>query len=465
MTETVDVSFRGKFAMEEPWPVREGHVIAEKYVVGRLLGKGGMGVVFEARDRALERRVAIKILRPQLMNAPTASERFIREARSATRIMSEHCVKILEIGTLPAGLPFLVMEFLEGRDLGTLLSEEGPMRPEQAADFILQALQALAEAHLKNIVHRDIKPSNIFLTHRPDGSALVKVLDFGIAKTLEPDGQSADITSSEDSRLGSPAYMSPEQLRDARSVDHRSDLWAVGVTLYELMSGETPFHATDAMGVVSNILSPAPLRLRNQPGSRELPIELERVVLSCLERDPDRRVANACELAAKLAPFGSEDGRLSLSRIQRLPGPWVRAGRDVQERVETGRVPVRTRRAVVAIAVALAVVSSVAFLRGRVDRTSPAGDVEPSHPAELGSQTAGSEARVSVGAARAESTEPSTTPSATPSAPFEPKPARLAQGAKSDRASRPASAHGASPRGQSSSVGDTEIEALIETRK
>ncbi|HWZ88613.1 MAG TPA: serine/threonine-protein kinase, partial [Polyangiaceae bacterium] len=196
-------------------PVREGQTVAGKYVVGRTLGVGGMGMVFAARDARLDRQVAIKVLLPRLVTSQTATQRFVREARAATRITSEHVVKLLEIDTLPDGTPLLVMEYLEGRDLRAVLREDGPLPSRLAVDYVLQALQAVAEGHVQTIVHRDLKPSNLFLTTRADGSPLIKVLDFGIAKTLEPESaESLTLTSSEDVRLGSPTYMPPEQLHN-----------------------------------------------------------------------------------------------------------------------------------------------------------------------------------------------------------------------------------------------------------
>ncbi|HYJ10355.1 MAG TPA: serine/threonine-protein kinase, partial [Polyangiaceae bacterium] len=226
-----------------PAPVRPGEVVAEKYRVEQTLGVGGMGVVVAATDEGLERRVAIKFLLPRLAGSETAVQRFVREARAATRITSEHVVRLLEIDKLPDGTPFFVMEYLEGRDLRAVLREGGPLAPSTAVDYVLQALQAIAEGHLKGIVHRDIKPGNLFLTARADGTPLIKVLDFGIAKRLEQpeDMAQSQLTSSDDVRLGSPAYMPPEQLHRARDVDTRSDIWSMGATLYELLSGKPPF--------------------------------------------------------------------------------------------------------------------------------------------------------------------------------------------------------------------------------
>jgi serine/threonine-protein kinase len=297
--------------------VREGQTVAGKYLVGPLLGVGGMGVVHAARDLSLDRKVALKVLLPRLLSSRTAGERFLREARAATRITSEHVVKLLESDTLPDGAPLLVMEYLEGRDLRALLREEGPLPAQRAVDHLLQALQAIAEGHIRGIVHRDVKPSNLFLTERADGTPLIKVLDFGIAKTLESDrAEDFALTSSEDSQLGSPIYMPPEQLRNPKDVDGRADIWALGVTLYELISGRQPFRGQSHADLVSQVLNATPGPLESSLAS--LPEGLAQVVARCLEKQRDRRYGDAAELAVALAPFGSEDARLSLSRITGL---------------------------------------------------------------------------------------------------------------------------------------------------
>jgi serine/threonine-protein kinase len=301
-------------------PVRPGEVVADKYIVERTLGVGGMGVVVAARDQVLDRFVAIKFLLPKLAGSETSVQRFVREARSATRVTSEHVVRLLEIDKLPSGTPFFVMEYLEGSDLRAYLREHGPLEPSQAVDYALQALQAVAEGHLKGIVHRDIKPGNLFLTTRADGSALIKVLDFGIAKTLEGDAaESTSLTSSDDVRLGSPAYMPPEQLQNPRDVDTRSDIWSLGATLYELLCGRPPFEGPGYLELASRILSSPPLPIRGQDTPNGLPPGLEQVLLKCLQKERRLRYANAADLAAALAPFGSADARVSLSRVT---GMW-----------------------------------------------------------------------------------------------------------------------------------------------
>lgn len=297
-------------------PVRVGEVVAEKYLIERTLGVGGMGVVVAARDQLLDRRVAIKFLLPKLAGSDTAVQRFTREARAATRVTGEHVVRLLEIEKLPSGTPFFVMEYLDGSDLRALLRERGALAPSLAVDYVLQALQAVAEGHVRGIVHRDIKPGNLFLTSRADGTPLIKVLDFGIAKTLDSDSaESTSLTSSDDVRLGSPAYMPPEQLQNPRDVDKRSDIWSLGATLYELLCGRPPFEGPGYLELASRILSQPPIPLAAQPVPPTLPPGLEAILRKCLEKDRHARYANAVDLAVALAPFGSDDARVSLGRI------------------------------------------------------------------------------------------------------------------------------------------------------
>jgi serine/threonine-protein kinase len=297
-------------------PVRVGEVVADKYLIERTLGVGGMGVVVAARDLVLDRQVAIKFLLPKLAGSETAVQRFVREARAATRVSSEHVVRLLEIEKLPSGTPFFVMEYLDGSDLRALLRERGVLAPSLAVDYVLQAVQAVAEGHVRGVVHRDIKPSNLFLSHRADGTALIKVLDFGIAKTVESDAaESTSLTSSDDVRLGSPAYMPPEQLQNPRDVDTRSDIWSLGATLYELICGRPPFEGATYLELASHILSSPPKPLADQAMPGALPHGLEQVLTRCLEKDRDARYANAAELALALAPYGSADARTSLSRV------------------------------------------------------------------------------------------------------------------------------------------------------
>ena len=198
-------------------------IIAGKYRVESTLGFGGMGVVLAARHLQLDERVAIKVLRDDVTVDAEHVARFLREAQAAVRLKSEHVARILDVGTLPDGKPYMVMELLEGLDLGRLLQDQGQLARPLAVDLVLQTCDALAEAHAIGIVHRDIKPTNLFITSRRDGSPLLKVLDFGISKAQSTAELSLTQTSS---MLGTPAYMSPEQMRSARNADARSDLWS-----------------------------------------------------------------------------------------------------------------------------------------------------------------------------------------------------------------------------------------------
>ena len=265
-------------------PVAVGDVLADKYRVERVLGAGGMGIVVAAEHLQLGQRVAVKFLLPEACEDPVTLGRFLREARAAASIRSEHVARVIDVGTLPTGEPYLVMEYLAGSDLSDELSKQGPLPIAAAVDYVLQACEALAEAHALGIVHRDLKPANLFLTKRADGSPVVKVLDFGISKSQSPAGEAkqAAMTSTR-AVMGSPLYMSPEQLKSTRDVDARTDIWSLGVILHELIGGKPPFHAETLSGLVIQIANEPPLPLR---GMRpEVPEELEAVIQRCLCKD------------------------------------------------------------------------------------------------------------------------------------------------------------------------------------
>ncbi|HEX6765337.1 MAG TPA: serine/threonine-protein kinase, partial [Polyangiaceae bacterium] len=191
-------------------PVQPGDVLADKYRVERVLGVGGMGVVVSAHHVHLKQRVALKFLLPDLASNPNVVERFLREAQSASTIRSEHVVRVSDVGVLASGAPYMIMEHLEGSDLAKVLLERGRLPVTRAVDYVLQAMEALAEAHGAGIVHRDLKPSNLFLTERADGSPLIKVLDFGISKVTKSDGDASSRSLTRTAGLmGSPLYMSP----------------------------------------------------------------------------------------------------------------------------------------------------------------------------------------------------------------------------------------------------------------
>jgi eukaryotic-like serine/threonine-protein kinase len=287
-----------------------------KYVVERTIGHGGMGIVVAARHETLDEMVAIKLLHPKAAKDAMQVERFVREARATVRIKSEHVVRVLDAGAVETtGAPYIVMELLEGRDLGFVLSHYGPVPPVTAVDYIIQICDGLGAAHALGIVHRDLKPSNFFLTQRADGSPLVKVLDFGISKAAQSDGSPDPRLTETQAVFGSPTYMSPEQIRSSKNVDARSDVWSLGVALFELLTGKLPFIADNVAGLLASVIADPPFQVTAfVPG---IPPELERVVLGCLEKDPSRRVSSAAELAMRLAPFASADGALLATRVER----------------------------------------------------------------------------------------------------------------------------------------------------
>lgn len=296
---------------------QKGDVIAGKFQVEDVLGAGGMGVVIAARHLVLRQRVAVKFLLPQATRLPEASERFIREARAAVAIQSEHVARVLDVGTLENGAPYMVMEFLAGTDLGKLLRKQGPLPIPDAVDYILQAGEALAEAHGLGIVHRDLKPGNLFLTTRPEGSPLVKVLDFGLSKmAAQDDGAPETSLTATGFVMGSPQYMSPEQVRSLKHVDWRTDIWALGVIIYEMLTGRRPFDGPSLTAVSASIVldTPKPMRAWRP----EVPPAIEAAVLACLEKDREHRTQSVSALAQAIAPFAPTRSWPSVERIVRL---------------------------------------------------------------------------------------------------------------------------------------------------
>lgn len=295
--------------------LQAGSVVAGKYRIVRELGSGGAGTVFAALHLQLGELVALKFL-----NAPVSidrgdASRLLREAQSAARLKNEHVARILDVATTEEGEPYLVMEYLDGRDLGELLNAEGPISLPAAVDFLMHVCEGLAEAHAVGIIHRDLKPSNFFLTRRTDGSPLVKVLDFGIAKGVER----AEISLTQTrTMLGSPVYMSPEQLRSARNVDHRSDIWSLGISLYELLTDTLPFEGETVTGVAAAVTSDPVRPLRQYCPSA--PDGLVTAIERCLEKRPADRFQSIGELAEALAPFGSGEAAISLHRIRGTSG-------------------------------------------------------------------------------------------------------------------------------------------------
>jgi|GEM_PF-1444962 len=307
-----------------------GAVLAGKYRIERLLGKGGMGAVFLAHHELLYQHVAIKLLHATIARDPEVLQRFHNEARAAARIHSEHVARVMDIGALDDGSPFMVLEYLEGTDLARLVKQRGALPATEAVDYIVQAIEAVAQAHALGIIHRDLKPANLFVASRVDGGSILKVLDFGISKATSPFGPAGPLDggmTSTKAMLGSPFYMSPEQLRSARNVDTRTDIWALGIVLHELLAGQRPFRGENFGELFASILEEDAPSLSTIRG--DIPVELEVVVGRCLRRKPDQRFSNVGQLALELAQFATPSVSGDLERIRKmipqLPSPEATA--------------------------------------------------------------------------------------------------------------------------------------------
>ena len=295
-------------------PFQPGDLVAGKYEINDLIGTGGMGFVFSATHVELGEKVALKFLRPECTTNEELVGRFAREARASVKIKSEYVARVFDVGTLPDGLPFIVMEYLEGKDLFEVVREQGPLPIKVAVEYVMQACEALAVAHANGVVHRDIKPENLFLTQRAQGMDIVKVLDFGISKVA--------LTGSAFEHkmplvqtmmpMGSPVYMSPEQIRASKDIDARTDIWSLGCVLYELLTGTAAFDAPSLTQLSATILeqSAPPLRAL----CPNAPLELEAIVLRCLEKEAARRFHDVGELAIALYPFAPRRARISAER-------------------------------------------------------------------------------------------------------------------------------------------------------
>ncbi|WP_437496122.1 serine/threonine-protein kinase [Sorangium sp. So ce1099] len=310
----------------DEYTIAPGDVLLGKYRVESVLGRGAMGLVVAARHLALDDRVAIKVLLPRYVRDPEILQRFLREGRAAVRIRSRHVVRVADVGTLENGAPYLVMDHLEGRDLAAVLAESGVLPVPVAIELVLQVCEALAEAHAQGIIHRDVKPSNLFLTRNADGSPCIKVLDFGISKMTHAEEHALTRVGG---MLGSPLYMSPEQLRSASDVDGRADVYSLGVVLFQLLTGRTPFIAQELAQLVYMVTQGEPLRPRAlRP---DIPEPLEQVLLAAIARDRDRRFPTIADLALALVPFAPPHVRAAAERLfvalrGSLPAPAVQPG-------------------------------------------------------------------------------------------------------------------------------------------
>ena len=297
-------------------PVRVGDVFAGKYQVERVLGSGGMGVVVAAKHVHLGERFAIKFLLPEAIKKKEVVQRFVRESRAAAQIKSEHVARVFDVGALDDGTPYMVMEFLHGADLSTVLKTSGAVPVELAVEYVLQACEAIAEAHSLRIIHRDLKPANLFVTKRADGSPVVKVIDFGISKAPEPEGE-IEMTKT-DVMMGSPAYMAPEQMLSARDVDERADVWSLGVILFYLVMGEQPYKGQTVTQLYHAIMGGGPPSMcATRP---DVHPALDAAVARCLRANPRDRFANVAEFANAIVDHGPAHARISAERVSRTLG-------------------------------------------------------------------------------------------------------------------------------------------------
>jgi serine/threonine protein kinase len=293
--------------------IQAGRIINGKYQIEGVLGRGGMGVVARGRQLELDRSVAVKFL----LRAPDGSrqnQRFAREGKAIAKMRSEHVVRVFDVG-VEDGVPFIVMEHLQGRDLAGEL-EAGPLSVELTVSYVLQACEAIAEAHSLGIVHRDLKPSNLFVAEAVGGRRVLKVLDFGVSKWM-PGSMilENDVVTSESSFIGTPGYVSPEQLTHPENVDERTDVWALGVVLYQCLSGKLPFRADSVPELCAQILrsEPEPIDSRIV-----IPDGLRQVIARCLCKAIGARYSSAVELARALAPFAPASARGVLESIELL---------------------------------------------------------------------------------------------------------------------------------------------------
>lgn len=293
--------------------VKEGDILAGKYRVDRVLGAGGMGVVVQATHEVLNDRVALKFLLPEVLRNENIVSRFLREAKAAVQIKNRHVARVVDVGKMETGSPYMVMEFLEGQDLGAALGDGEQLKLDRAVRLLLQTCEALASAHAAGIIHRDIKPANLFLTHDADGTEMIKVLDFGISKLQ---GETTALTRTS-AAIGSPLYMSPEQMRNARGVDQRADIWSLGVVAFEMLTGQLPYMAESMTELVAVVLEKEAPPVRSlRP---DLSLAVEAAVAKSLKKDPAERFQTVEEFAQALAqcvrtPWAAE----SAERVRRI---------------------------------------------------------------------------------------------------------------------------------------------------
>ncbi len=392
-------------------------LIGGRYQVLRVLGEGGMGIVYLAQQTDLDRRVAVKVLRREAMTDKEVVERFRREARVAAKLSNPHVARILDFGTTEDGYPFMVLEYLEGNDLDDELERRGALPLAEAADLIIQACEGMREAHAIGVVHRDLKPGNLFLCGH-EGKRLLKVLDFGISKVTADEQVRVTQTAS---AFGTPLYMSPEHVRSTKGVDHRTDIWSLGVILYEIVTGVPPFDGSSptavAVAVATDPFVPPSVQ---RPG---LPRELDDVIAKLLAKDPAARFATVTDLADALRPFAA--GELTSEAL----APRARAHTMEASAMTTTHIAPQTMnksRRKVAIGAAAAVAGATAiviaaFSLGRGSDAVTGGEpptAKPDAAASASAATASTAPAPQIGATAAVTVEPvvSAAPTASASA-------------------------------------------------
>jgi serine/threonine-protein kinase len=301
-------------------------MVGGKYRVGRTIGRGGMGVIVEATHVELGTTVAIKVLKADYTEKPEVAERFLREARAAAQLKGEHICRVHDFGRLEDGAPYMVMELLEGRDLGTLVDLHGPLPVPLVAHYVVQTCEGIAEPHARGLVHRDLKPGNLFLERKLDGTPWIKILDFGIAKNAQSDFKLTETKSV----VGSPSYMAPEQLRSSKLVDTRTDIWALGIVLFELLTEKLPFAGDSLPELVHAITQVAPPAL-----PESVPSEFAAIVMRCLEKDPEARYQDVALLSADLEPYAKlapkQLAESTTAMLSKQPGTATKASFVVDE--------------------------------------------------------------------------------------------------------------------------------------
>lgn len=288
-----------------------GSTLADKYRIERLLAEGGMGIVYEGFHVELEQRVAVKVVRAEYAHHQEAVERFLNEARAIARLRGHHIAKVLDTGRTDTGAPYMVLEYLEGRDLRTVLDSDGPLPIPLAVNYLLQTCEALAEAHAVGLIHRDLKPDNLFISRGADGEDVLKVIDFGISKRIDRNGR---CLTKQGQSLGSPHYMAPEQMASPEQVDTRADIWSLGIVLYELLTNAVPFSGESLAAACLQVLTAEPISIRDLRS--DVPDALERIILRCLAKQREGRYGSVQELAVELSAFAPE----TLPRVV----PWLR---------------------------------------------------------------------------------------------------------------------------------------------